>query len=102
MGNPVVMYATSWCGYCRRARQLLTAKGVPFTEIDVEQVAGSRAEMEQRSGRTSVPQIFIGGQHVGGYDDLRALDARGGIEALLAAVPATEPANKTDTEEPRP
>jgi glutaredoxin 3 len=85
VGNPVVMYATSWCGYCRRARQLLTAKGVPFTEIDVDQVQGSRAEMEQRSGRTSVPQIFIGTAHVGGYDDLRALDARGGIEPLLAA-----------------
>jgi glutaredoxin 3 len=87
VGNPVVMYATSWCGYCRRARQLLTARGVPFTEIDVDQVPGSRAEMEQRSGRTSVPQIFIGTTHVGGYDDLRALDARGGIEPLLAAAP---------------
>ena len=87
MASPVVMYATSWCGYCRRARQLLTARGVPFTEIDVDQVEGSRAEMEQRSGRTSVPQIFIGATHVGGYDDLRALDERAGIEPLLAAAP---------------
>lgn len=101
MANPVVMYATSWCGYCRRARQLLTARGVPFTEIDVDKVQGSRAEMEQRSGRTSVPQIFIGATHVGGYDDLRALDERGGIEPLLGA-PAEQDQQKTDTEEPRP
>ena len=79
------MYTTSWCGYCARARQLLADKGAPFTEIDVDQVAGSRAEMQQRSGRTSVPQIFIGGQHVGGYDDMRALDQRGGLDPLLAA-----------------
>jgi glutaredoxin 3 len=81
----VVMYATSWCGYCARARHLLATKGVAFTEIDVEQVPGSREEMQQRSGRTSVPQIFIGGQHVGGYDDLRALDQRDGLDPLLAA-----------------
>ena len=79
------MYATSWCGYCARARQLLAAKGASFTEIDVDQVPGSRAEMQQRSGRTSVPQVFIGGQHVGGYDDLRALDQRGELDPLLAA-----------------
>ncbi len=79
------MYATGWCGYCARARQLLAEKGASFTEIDVDQVAGSRAEMQQRSGRTSVPQIFIGGQHIGGYDDLRALDQRGGLDPLLAA-----------------
>src|SRR5689334_7361657 len=81
----VVIYATSWCGYCRRARQLLTDKGAAFTEIDVEQVPGSREEMQQRSGRNTVPQIFIGGQHVGGYDDLRALDTRGGLDPMLAA-----------------
>jgi len=79
------MYATSWCGYCARARDLLATKGVPFTEIDVEQVPDSRAEMQQRSHRNTVPQIFIGGQHVGGYDDLRALDTRGGLDPLLAA-----------------
>ena len=101
MANPVVMYATSWCGYCRRARQLLTARGVPFTEIDVDEVQGSRAEMERRSGRTSVPQIFIGATHVGGYDDLRALDERGGIEPLLGAPPEQDQ-QETDTEEPRP
>ena len=81
----IVMYATSWCGFCARARQLLAAKGATFTEIDVDHVPGSRAEMQQRSGRTSVPQIFIGGQHIGGYDDMRALDQRGGLDPLLAA-----------------
>jgi glutaredoxin 3 len=85
LGTAVVMYATSWCGYCARARHLLTAKGASFTEIDVDQVPGSREEMQQRSGRSTVPQIFIGGQHVGGYDDLRALDTRGGLDPMLAA-----------------
>jgi len=80
-----VMYATSWCGYCARARHLLAAKGAALTEIDVDQVPGSRDEMQQRSGRSTVPQIFIGGQHVGGYDDLRALDTRGGLDPILAA-----------------
>jgi glutaredoxin 3 len=81
----VVMYATSWCPYCARARRLFEGKGVAFTEIDVDTVQGARAEMQRRSGRTSVPQIFIGGKHVGGYDDARALDDRGGLDPLLNA-----------------
>ncbi len=84
MGSAVVMYSTSWCGYCARARELLTAKGVSFAEIDVDEVAGSREEMQQRTGRRTVPQIFIGEQHVGGYDDLHALDQRGELDRLLA------------------
>jgi glutaredoxin 3 len=80
----VVMYTTSWCPYCSRARQLFTAKGVAFTEIDVDEVEGARAEMRQRSGRTSVPQIFVGERHLGGYDDTRALDERGELDPLLA------------------
>lgn len=83
--TPVLMYTTSWCGYCRRARELFAAKGVAFTEIDVEQVAGARDEMRARSGRTSVPQIFVGDRHLGGYDDTRALDDRGELDPLLAA-----------------
>ncbi len=79
------MYSTSWCGYCARARHLLTAKGASFVEIDVDAVPGSREEMQRRSGRTSVPQIFIGEQHVGGYDDMHALDQRGALDPLLAA-----------------
>lgn len=86
MGD-IVMYATSRCGYCARARQLLTAKGVPFTEIDVDRVPGSREEMQRRSGRHTVPQIFIGEHHVGGYDDARELERRGELDPLLATVP---------------
>jgi glutaredoxin 3 len=79
----VQIYATGWCPYCTRARQLLKSKGVEFEEIDVEARAGARAEMISRSGRTSVPQIFINQAHIGGCDDLVALDARGGLDPLL-------------------
>jgi glutaredoxin 3 len=78
------MYATMWCPYCQRARKLFEARGVAFEERDVDGAAGLRAEMREKSGgRTSVPQIFIGATHVGGYDDLRALDERGELERLL-------------------
>jgi glutaredoxin 3 len=80
----VVMYTTSWCPYCTRARQLFDSKGVPYTEIDVDAVEGARTEMQRRSGRTSVPQIFVGERHLGGYDDTRALDQRGELDTLLA------------------
>lgn len=81
----VVMYTTSWCPYCARARHLFTAKGVAFTEIDVEEVEGAREQMRARSGgRNTVPQIFVGERHLGGYDDTRALDAAGGLDPLLA------------------
>lgn len=80
----VLMYTTSWCPYCTRARQLFQQKGVPFTEIDVEDVPGARDEMRQRSGRNTVPQIFIGELHLGGYDDTRALDQKGELDRLLA------------------
>ena len=79
----VVMYSTSWCGYCARARRLLQTKGVSFEEIDVEAVAGAREQMVNRSGRGTVPQIFVGDTHVGGCDDLYALDAAGGLDRLL-------------------
>jgi glutaredoxin 3 len=78
------MYATGWCPYCQRARKLLEKKGVPFTEIDVESGPEKRAEMQARSGRSSVPQIFIGDTHVGGSDDLHDLEARGKLDALLS------------------
>jgi len=84
MGAPkVVMYCTDWCPYCERARSLLTAKGVTVEEIDVDVVPGSREEMRARSGRDTVPQIFIGESHVGGSDDLQALDADGRLDSLL-------------------
>ena len=84
---PVLMYTTSWCPYCTRARRLFERKGVPFTEIDVDEVDGARAEMQRRSGRTSVPQIFVGDRHLGGFDDTRALDERGELDPLLAGEP---------------
>ena len=84
MSTPaVVMYTTSWCPYCERARQLLAGKNVTVEEVDVESAPEKRAEMRSRSGRTSVPQIFIGDQHVGGSDDLHALEEAGKLDALL-------------------
>jgi len=84
-GPQVVMYATDWCPYCTRARRLLEAKGVRFEEVDIEAQPDARAEMIERSGgRSSVPQIFVGGTHIGGSDDLYALDSSGGLDRLLA------------------
>jgi glutaredoxin 3 len=84
MSRPaVVMYATSWCPYCARARRLLSAKNVTIEEIDIEAAPEKRAEMQQRSGRRTVPQIFIGDQHVGGSDDLYALEEAGKLDGLL-------------------
>ena len=84
MSEPkVLMYATGWCPYCARARQLLTSKGIAFEEIDVDARPEARAEMQLRSPRQTVPQIFIGETHVGGCDDLYELDARGGLDKLL-------------------
>ncbi|MEO7774357.1 MAG: glutaredoxin 3 [Steroidobacteraceae bacterium] len=77
------MYCTDWCGYCARARRLLENKGVSIERIDIEAEPQRRAEMRQRSGRTSVPQIFIGTVHVGGYDDLKTLDDAGKLDPLL-------------------
>jgi glutaredoxin 3 len=82
----IVMYATGWCPYCARARRLLQSKGVDFEEIDIDEVDGARAEMQQRSGRTSVPQIFINDRLVGGYDDTKALDDAGQLDPLLAGM----------------
>ena len=84
MSSPdVVMYRTRWCPYCERARALLSRKGVRVEEIDIEERPEARAQMIARSGRTSVPQIFIGETHVGGCDDLHALDAAGRLDPLL-------------------
>jgi glutaredoxin 3 len=83
MAAKVEFYATSWCPYCTRARQLLASKGVEIEEIDVDARPGARAEMIARSGRSSVPQIFINQTHVGGCDDLLALNEAGGLDPLL-------------------
>lgn len=79
----VQVYATGWCPYCARARQLLQSKGVEIEEIDVDARPGAREEMIARSGRRTVPQIFINQTHIGGCDDLLALDDRGGLDPLL-------------------
>lgn len=80
----VVVYSSDWCPYCTRAKQLLGSKGVAFEEIRVDGKPDVRAEMAQKAGRTSVPQIWIGEQHVGGCDDLFALEKAGKLEAMLA------------------
>ena len=80
---PVTMYATGWCPYCSRARSLLERKGVTWTEVDVEAEPARRAEMISRSGRRTVPQIWIGETHVGGSDDLHELERRGELDRLL-------------------
>lgn len=87
MESPAVtVYLTETCPYCGAARMLLTKKGVSYTEIVVSRDPALRAEMEQKSGRTSVPQIFIGDTHVGGFDELNALDRAGELDTLLAPV----------------
>jgi glutaredoxin 3 len=79
----VVMYTTSWCPYCRAAKSLLAAKKVDFTEIDVTDEPKLRLEMERLSGRRTVPQIFVGGKPIGGYDDALSLEASGELDKLL-------------------
>lgn len=79
----VVMYATRFCPYCMRARSLLKKKGVEFEEISVGGDRELWAEMEQRSGRNTVPQIFIDDKPVGGYDDIAALNRAGELDSLL-------------------
>ena len=81
----IEIYTWSHCPYCIRAKALLDRKGAAYTEIDVLHDSARRAEMEQRAGRASVPQIFIDGRHIGGCDDLHALDAKGGLDPLLGA-----------------
>jgi glutaredoxin 3 len=81
----ITLYTTGWCPYCARAKALLDRKGATYTEIDIEADAAKRAEMMERSGRRTVPQIFIGDRHIGGCDDLHALDAAGDLDPLLQA-----------------
>lgn len=79
----VVIYSSDWCPFCVRAKQLLSKKDVAFTEINVDKQQGARAEMTKKAGRTSVPQIWVGEQHVGGCDELFALERTGELDALL-------------------
>jgi glutaredoxin 3 len=82
---PVEIYTTRWCPYCHMAKALLKRKGVHFMEIDLSTHRERRGEMIERAhGRTTVPQIFIGPVHVGGSDDLHALERAGKLDALLS------------------
>lgn len=87
MKPDVLLYTTSWCPYCHRAKALLKQKGVKWNEIDIESDPDNRQAMRKASGRNTVPQIFINGTHVGGSDELFALDAKGGLDKLLARTP---------------
>ena len=82
--NKVVMYTTPLCGYCAAAKRLLDQKGVDYEDIDIYMDRSRREEMVNRSGRRTVPQIFIGDIHVGGFDDMNLLEQRGELDALLA------------------
>lgn len=82
--KPVLIYTSALCGYCMRAKQLLQRKGVAFDEISVDGKPDVRSEMVRKAGKTSVPQIWIGSAHVGGCDDLHALERAGKLDALLA------------------
>jgi glutaredoxin 3 len=82
----VTIYTTPTCGYCAAAKSLLARKGVAYCEVDVMREPSRRAEMVQRAnGRRTVPQIFIGEAHVGGFDDVSALERAGKLDSLLAA-----------------
>jgi glutaredoxin 3 len=81
----VTIYTRQLCGYCSAAKSLLAQKGVAFTEHDATFNPDLRAEMVQKSGRSTFPQIFIGGKHVGGFDDMNALHRAGSLDALLTA-----------------
>jgi glutaredoxin 3 len=80
----VTIYSRSWCSFCKQAKALLESKGVAYDTIDIEEQPEKRDEMIERTGRTSVPQIFINDQAVGGCDDLFALHSSGDLEKLLA------------------
>ncbi len=85
MSQPVTIYLTGWCPYCARARALLGEKQASFKEIDIDDDPKLREDMMTRTGRRTVPQIFIGDTHVGGYDDLAALDRAGRLMPLLSS-----------------
>lgn len=89
MSARVVVYASRYCGWCTRALALLESKGVTPEVVLVDHDPAVRSEMEAKSGRRTVPQIFIDQRHIGGHDDLRALETAGQLDELLGAVPST-------------
>lgn len=82
--NEVVIYTSAFCGYCSAAKNILQRKGASFSEVRIDHVPGAREKMMELSGRRTVPQIFIGDHHVGGHDDLLALDRAGDLDRLLS------------------
>ncbi len=80
----IEMYTTPFCGYCARAKSLLEKKGAAFEEVDVMMDEKKRTEMRERARRSTVPQIFINGQHIGGSDELAALERAGKLDAMLS------------------
>jgi glutaredoxin 3 len=81
----VIIYTTTYCSYCNAAKQFLSkVKKVPYREIDLTGNEDARLQLTERTGQKTVPQIFVGDTHVGGYTDMRALDAAGGLDPLLA------------------
>jgi glutaredoxin 3 len=82
----IVLYVAGWCPFCVRAQGLLTKKGLAYRVVDVDEDAKSREEMIARSGRRTVPQVFIAGKHVGGCDDLFALEDAGELDRLIQGV----------------
>jgi glutaredoxin 3 len=79
----LVLYVSDWCPYCQRAKSLLAQKNIAYSEINVEEDAKSREEMIARSNRRSVPQIFLDDKHIGGYDELYALERSGELDRLI-------------------
>ena len=97
---PVVIYTTSYCSFCKRAKALLDEKGIAYKEVDVEKDEAMRTKLVELSGgRTTVPQIFIHGQPIGGFTDLEKLNTEGKLEGMIAAAPATT-TEPTATEAP--
>ncbi|MBA2651937.1 MAG: glutaredoxin 3 [Tatlockia sp.] len=81
--SKVIMYSTTYCPYCERARELLEKKEVEYTDIKIDEHPEKREEMVAKSGGHTVPQLFINGQHIGGCDDMYALEAKGQLDKLL-------------------
>lgn len=85
--SEVIMYTTAICPYCVAAKNFLKSRGAAYTEVRIDTDPAARALMWEKTRRSSVPQIFINGSHVGGYDEMVALDRRGGLQPLLEEAP---------------